>query len=176
MFCRSCLDCVELYLAITDKLGKAITEPPRYPNFLEFRLVSMYTRPSKLSYKELVLSLFRDTQSKLRILIATTAFSMGIDIPDIRQVYHWGAPSDLEQYVQEIGRAGRDRKVSRAVLINNKGYSHVSKPMKEYCENKDNCRRKELLSPFIMYQHTETVKCTCCDVCLLSCTCKECKN
>ena len=101
---------------------------------------------------------------------------MGIDIPDIRQVYHWGAPSDLEQYLQEIGRAGRDRKASRAVLINSKGYSHVSKPMKEYCENKDNCRRKELLSSFIMYQHTETVKCTCCDVCLLSCTCKECKN
>ena len=61
VFCRSCPDCVELYLAITDKLGKAITEPPGYPNFLEFRLVSMYTRPSKLSYKELVLSLFRDT-------------------------------------------------------------------------------------------------------------------
>ena len=84
VFCRSCPDYVELYLAITDKLGKAITEPP---NFLEFRLVSMYTRPSKLSYKELVLSLFRDTRSKLRILIATMAFSMGIDIPDILQVF-----------------------------------------------------------------------------------------
>lgn len=176
VFCRSCKECGELYVAILDKLGKAVTEPPGYPNFLEFRLVSMYTRPSKSSYKELVLSLFRNTRSKLRVVIATTAFSMGIDIPDIRQVYHWGVPSDLEQYLQEIGRAGRDRIASRAILINSKGYGNVSKPMKEYCENKDKCRRKELLSSFIMYEHTEAIKCTCCDICLLSCTCKKCSH
>jgi len=171
VFCRSCTECTDLYEAILDKLGTAVTEPPRYPNFLEFRLVSMYTRPSKSSYKELVLSLFRNTQSKLRVLIATTAFSMGIDIPDIRQVYHWGVPSE---YLQEIGRAGRDRKVSQAVLIN-RGYCHVSKPMKEYCENKNKCRRKQLLSYFIMYEPTEAIKCTC-DICSMSCTYKECKK
>ena len=121
------------------------------------------------------MSLFRDTQSKLRVLIATTAFSMGIDIPDIHQVYHWGAPSDLEQYLQEIGRAGRDGKATQAILINSKGYRYVNKPMKAYCENKDNCRRKELLSFLIMYEHTEAIKCTC-DICLLSCTCKQCKK
>jgi len=175
VFCRSCTECTDIYEAILDKLGTAVTEPPGYPNFLEFRLVSMYTRPSKSSYKELVLSLFRNTQSKLRVLIATTAFSMGIDIPDIRQIYHWGVPSDLEQYLQEIGRAGRDRKASKAVLIN-RGYCHVSKPMKEYCENKNKCRRNQLLSSFIMYEPTEAIKCTCCDICLMSCTCKECKK
>lgn len=125
MFCKSCQDCGELYVAMIDKLGKNKTEPRGYPNFLEFRLVSMYTRASKTAVKELIMSMFRDTNSKLRVLIATTAFSMGIDIPDIRQVYHWGAPSDLEQYLQEIGRAGRDGKDSRALLINAKGYRHV---------------------------------------------------
>ena len=134
----------------------------------------MYTRAFKSSVKELM-SLFRDIQPKLRVLIATTAFSMGIDIPDICQVYHWGASSDLEQYLQEIGRAGRDGKAAKAVLIiNSKGYRYVKKPMKAYCENMDNCRHKELLSFFIVYEHTAAIKCTC-DIWSLSCTCKECK-
>ena len=122
------------------------------------------------------MSLFRDIQPKLHVLIATTAFSMGIDIPDIRQVYHWGASSDLEQYLQEIVRAGRDEKAAKAVLIlNSKGYRYVKKPIKAYCENMDNCRHKELLSFFIVYEHTAAIKCTCCDIWSLSCTCKECK-
>ena len=129
-------DCADLYVAIIDKLGKDNTEPPGYPNFLEYRLVSMYTRASKTSVKELIMSLFRNTQSTLCVLIATTAFSMGIDIPDIRRVYHWGAPSDLEQYLQEIGRAGRDGNIAQAILVNSKGYRHVQKQMKTYCENK----------------------------------------
>lgn len=55
--------------------------------------------------------------SVLRILIATTAFGMGIDCIDIRRVIHWGYPTDLESYVQETGRAGRDEEQSEAILI-----------------------------------------------------------
>ena len=46
--------------------------------------------------------------STLRLVIATTAFGMGVDCKDIRRVTHWGYPSDKEQYIQETGRAGRD--------------------------------------------------------------------
>lgn len=61
VFSWSCKDCADLYVAIIDKLGKDNTEPPGYPNFLEYRLVSMYTRASKTSVKELIMSLFRNT-------------------------------------------------------------------------------------------------------------------
>ena len=175
VFCRSYQDCMNLYLAIIEQLDKDKIEPPGYPNFLEYRLVTMFTRASTSHMKKMVLSLFRNTKSLLRVLIATTAFSMGIDMPDIHQIFHYGTPCDVEQYLQEIGRAGRDEKESRAVLINSKGYHHVQPQMKRYCENKDSCRRKELFKSFIMYEHAEVRKCTCCDICALSCFCEKCK-
>jgi len=68
------------------------------------------------------------TAGKLRILVATNAFGMGIDQPDVRLVVHYQMPGNIDALYQEMGRAGRDGKHSTCLML----YSKKDKGLQSY--------------------------------------------
>ena len=170
IFFRQYTDCALMYHVLQDKLGKHITFPPGYPVLQEFRVIDMYTRASTAQMKEKVLKSFCDTKGKLRIVLATTAFGMGVDCSDVRVIFHWGPPTSLEQYSQESGRAGRDNLPSKAILLFGKPGHYIDKEMKAYAENKTSCRRQMMFKNFLFYEpFSSTQNDHCCDICIGYC-------
>ena len=177
IYCRRFADCAELYSYFEKELRDDFTEPPGYPDVPDARYVDMFMSCTDPIVKESILSRFT-TESNLRIVIGTVAFGMGIDCPDVRQVFHYGPPSDIESYVQETGRAGRDGKPAYATLVKYKiSRKNIDRNISDYITNTIICRREQLFRHFDDYQKTLTsTLCLCCDVCGDKCTCTECMS
>lgn len=78
---------------------------------------------------------------KIRVMVATNAFGMGIDKPDVRIVIHRDMPDSIEAYFQEAGRGGRDGKKSYAILLWNKSdIGKIKKRIKSTFPDKDYIR------------------------------------
>ena len=81
-------------------------------------------------------------QDKVRVMVATNAFGMGIDKPDVRLVIHIDCPDSIEAYFQEAGRAGRDGKKAYAVLLyNNADQRKLEKRIADTFPEKDYIRQ-----------------------------------
>ena len=178
VYVRTYTNCSEIYKLLKKSLGPEFTHPPGYPNLKDYRLVDMFSKVETTDKKEEVLKSFAKVDGVLRLLIATSAFGMGVDCPDIRRVIHWGAPTTLEEYVQETGRSRRDGDLSIATMYRGVGLKHATMKVKSYLLNTASCRRKFLFQDFLMYreQDINVSGCNCCDVCAKVCVCNLCSK
>ena len=136
-------------------------------------MVDVYTHCTHDTVKNKIIKQIMK-KSPLRIVIATIAFGMGINFPDVRHVIHWGVPADAEMYIQESGRGGRDGILSCATILCNPAdldRRYTTEHMIRYCSLKYAvCRRKLLFDDFARCSFTSE-GCRCSDQCLLSCSC-----
>ena len=93
--------------------------------------------------KTIMLKSFMEEDGKCRVLIATSALGVGVNIQDVRKIIHYGVPHDLESYVQEVGRGGRDGKPCEAMLYYRPFYlAHCYEHMCSFVKNTENVGEK----------------------------------
>ena len=177
IYCRRLSEVADIYEEFKSYLGSKLTYPETAPNYLQkYRLVDMYTSCIEQDLRPKIVKSFINPLSNLRVVVASSAFGMGLDCECVRSVIHWGPSPDIDSYVQETGRAHS----TATIYFKPTDKLHTAKAMIAYCTNTVTCRRAMLFSDFddasLAHRNHLISKCQCCDLCKKTCDCPLCKS
>ena len=163
--------------------------------FLQNKIITMFHSQVETSDQQRIITTFKKPDSIIRCIITTVAFGMGVDIPDIKFIMHWGPSSTIIEYWQEVGRAGRNGESAEAHLyIRPIDATHVEGPMKDFADkllsNKLTCIRHFVLDHLCVgnmvlpsspskcisenkCQECQCECCLCCSLCREACSCRK---
>lgn len=165
IYCRSIAVCGELFSLFRQDLEGVANS-----------MFAMYHSKTPPQIQEKVLASLTDIDGLIRCVFATNALGLGVNFPNIRRVVHYGIPRDMEEYVQEIGRGGRDKgKFDALVLYKPYHLAHCDDQMKRYIQNPGNKCRRELIMEFFKEKPDSKLPFLhdCCDICTKRCDCEK---
>lgn len=149
VFVQSLREASDIFEMFTSELGdRAYERGERDPRR---RLVSVFHGQVSKALQEYTLDEFVKPQSFIRVLVATIAFGMGVEIRDVREVVHWGNSKSVLSYWQQVGRCGRDGEASRAVWYPKAAVGGEDKQLfTQMKQDTASCLRLPILTSFII--------------------------
>lgn len=159
IFCNSMQDVANMISTLFSMLGS------------DNKMIGIFHSHTLSRNKEKVMDSFKAADGNIRVVIATSALSMGVNFPDVKFVVHVGPARSLVDHIQQAGRAGRNGEEAHNVIIyHGNQLAPCEKGVKEFVRSKD-CIRQQLYKPFDSLIQPETPGHNCCSNCDKQCTC-----
>lgn len=180
VYCNTLQLCADLFDLFSFEMGSEQYYPPGAPEISDNRLFGMFHAKTPLSSKAVNTQSLSDPHGVVRIVFASLAMGMGVDLRGVNTIIHYGAPSSLEDYFQASGRGGRSGESASSIVYwtpsdcpkrkrpSTTRHREVNE-VRRYLENSSVCRRKWLLGYFDpKSKESESDPISCCDVCTTS--------
>ena len=171
VYCKSIKDCGKLFTFFKDHLGTFA-----YANCDEQvaknMLIGMYHHNTLEKHKKIIVNSLYSAEGTCRVIFCTNALGMGINFPDIRYIVHYGPPRNIEDFLQEVGRGGRDGKPAVAILLFQGNHLRkCDRTIKQYANSENiECLRTSILAEFGEAK-SNPVGHDCCLLCHEKCHC-----
>ena len=164
VFCKTINDCARIYRIFIKIFSR------------ECELFNMFHSKTPDSVKEFIRQDMSFSAGIIRVLICTNAAGMGVNFKDLHNVIHYGPPNDLDTFLQQMGRAGRDGRQAHEIVIYRLHKGHLKAVDAEIVQmlRSDKCRRKIINAAYMSTsESTCPVSHACCDNCEQSCDCGD---
>ena len=162
VFCESISDVSKVYMAFAREFGSV-------------SLYNMYHSKTNEKVKETIRNDMSSSDGLIRVLICTNAAGMGVNFKGVHNVVHYGLPRQMDTFVQQMGRAGRDGEFSQELIIfkNHKGHlNKVESDLVKLAKDTETCRHQILCSAYVSDKSQIQPLHNCCDVCETKCDCQ----